>query len=128
MKVLLDTHTFLWWITDDRRLSLRARGIISNEENELFVSAATGWEIAIKVRMGRLDLPDEPERFVPTQLRMNALKPLPIGMNHALHVSTLPDYHRDPFDRMLIAQAQVEGMPIVSADPNIQRYQVEVIR
>jgi len=127
MKVLLDTHTFLWWITDDRRLSLRARGIISNEENELFISAATGWEIAIKVRLGRLDLPDDPERFVPAQLRMNALKPLPIGMNHALRVSSLPDHHRNPFDRMLIAQAQVEGMPIVSADPNIQKYQVEVI-
>jgi PIN domain nuclease of toxin-antitoxin system len=127
MKVLLDTHTFLWWITDDRRLSLRAREVISNEENELFISAATGWEIAIKVRIGRLELPDDPQRFVPEQLRINAFKPLPIGMDHALHVSILPDHHRDPFDRMLIAQAQVEGMPIVSADPNIEKYQVEVI-
>ncbi len=105
----------------------RITKMISDIENELFLSAASGWEITIKVQMGRLRLPDEPERFVPTQLKMNALKPLPIGMNHALHVSTLPDYHRDPFDRMLIAQAQVEGMPILSADPNIQKYQVEVI-
>ena len=127
MKVLLDTHTFLWWITDDRRLSLRAREVISNEENELFISAATGWEIAIKVRIGRLELPDDPERFVPEQLRINNFKPLSVGMDHALHVSILPDHHRDPFDRMLIAQAQVEGMPIVSADPNIEKYQVEVI-
>ena len=127
MKILLDTHAFLWWITDDSRLSLRAREAISNEENELFISAATGWEIAIKVRIGRLKLSDEPQRFVPEQLRLNAFKPLPIGMNHALHVSTLPDHHRDPFDRMLISQAQVEGMPIVSADPNIGKYQLEVI-
>ena len=127
MKILLDTHTFLWWITDDRRLSLRAREAISNEENELFVSAATGWEIAIKVRIGRLDITDEPQRFVLEQLRINAFRPLSIGMEHTLHVSTLPDYHRDPFDRVLIAQAQVEGMPIVTADPNIEKYQVEVI-
>ena len=127
MKVLLDTHTFLWWITDDGRLSLRAREAISNEENELFVSAATGWEIAIKVRIGRLELPDDPQCFVSEQLRINAFKPLPIGMDHALHVSTLADHHRDPFDRMLIAQAQVEGIPIVTADSNIQKYQVEVI-
>jgi PIN domain nuclease of toxin-antitoxin system len=127
MKILLDTHAFLWWITDDRRLSPRAREVISNDENELFVSATTGWEIAIKVRIGRLELPDDPERFVPEQLRINTFKPLSVGMDHALHVSILPDHHRDPFDRMLIAQAQVEGMPIVSADPNIEKYQVEVI-
>ena len=127
MKVLLDTHAFLWWIADDPKLSFRAREMISDIDNELFLSAASGWEITIKVQMGRLSLPDEPERFIFSQMKMNAIQSLPILMNHALHVSTLPDHHRDPFDRMLIAQAQVEGFPILSVDPQIAKYQVEVI-
>jgi len=127
MKVLLDTHAFLWWITDHPKLSSRAREIISDIENELFFSAASGWEITIKVQIGRLKLPDEPHRFIPGQLRMNAIQSLPILMSHALHVFTLPDHHRDPFDRLLIAQAQLEGFPIMSADPQIAKYQIEII-
>jgi PIN domain nuclease of toxin-antitoxin system len=127
MKALLDTHVFLWWINDDKRLSSFAPDVISDANNELFVSAATGWEIAIKAQIGRLELPGEAQHFVAEQLRINAFKPLPIGMNHALHVSTLPDLHRDPFDRMLIAQAQMENMPILSVDPNIRKYQIEII-
>jgi PIN domain nuclease of toxin-antitoxin system len=127
MKVLLDTHAFLWWITDDPKLSSRAREIISNIKNELFFSAASGWEITIKVQIGRLKLPDEPQRFIPGQMRTNAIQSLPILMSHALHVFTLPDHHRDPFDRLLIAQAQLEGLPIMSADPQIAKYKIEVI-
>ncbi len=127
MKALLDTHAFLWWITDDPKLSLRVWGIISDGENEIFVSAATGWEIAIKSQIGRLKLPDEPQRFVPEQLRINGMKSLPIEMRHALHVSTLPNYHQDPFDRILIAQAQMEDMPVLSADPEIGKYEVTII-
>ena len=127
MKLLLDTHTFLWWITDDQKLSGRAREIISDGSNELFLSAATGWEIAIKVQIGRLKLPEEPIRFILEQMRINAIQSLPIQMNHALHISTLPQHHRDPFDRLLIAQAQLEGLPGLSSDHQLANYQVEVI-
>ena len=127
MKVLLDTHAFLWWITDDPKLSMRVRGIISEGENEIFVSAATGWEIAIKSQIGRLKLPDEPQRFILEQLKINGMKSLPIEMRHALHVSTLPTYHQDPFDRLLVAQAQMEELPILSADPEIRKYEVTII-
>ena len=127
MKVLLDTHTFLWWITDDPKLSLRVRGIMSDGENEIFISAATGWEIAIKSQIGRLKLPDEPQRFILEQLKINGMKSLPIEMRHALHVSTLPTYHQDPFDRILIAQAQMEDLPVLSADPEIGKYEVTII-
>ena len=127
MKVLLDTHTFLWWITDDPKLSLRVRGMISDRENEIFISAATGWEIAIKSQIGRLKLPDEPQRFILEQLRINGMKSLAIEMRHALHVSTLPAYHQDPFDRILIAQAQIEDLPVLSADPELGKYKVTII-
>lgn len=127
MRALLDTHAFLWWITDDPRLPHKARGIISEGENELYLSAASGWEIAIKARLGRLQLPDDPERFIPEQLALNAIESLPVQMSHALRVHALPDYHRDPFDRLLIAQAQLEGLPILTEDGRIARYRVKTI-
>ena len=127
MKVLLDTHTFLWWITDHPKLPSRVREIIGDGNNELFVSAASGWEIAIKAKLGRLQLPDEPQRFILEQLSLNAIQSLPIQMSHALHLFSLPDHHRDPFDRILISQAQLEGLPILTADPQISLYPVEVI-
>ena len=127
MNALLDTHAFLWWITDNAELSPRAREVISDGENTLFLSAASGWEIAIKAKLGRLQLPDNPERFVFEHMSQNAVTGLPIRLSHALHVYTLPDLHRDPFDRMLIAQSQLEKLPIVSKDPQISHYSVEVI-
>ena len=127
MKALLDTQVFLWWISDDPRLSSRASAIIKDGNNKLFLSAASGWEIAIKVRLGRLTLPEPLETFVPEQMALNAIESLPIQMSHALHVYTLPDHHRDPFDRMLIAQAQLENLPILSADPQISLYAVETV-
>ncbi|NPV53382.1 MAG: type II toxin-antitoxin system VapC family toxin [Firmicutes bacterium] len=127
MKALLDTHTFLWWITDDPRLSLHARKVISDGENELFFSAASGWEIAIKARLGKLHLTDELESFIPAQLSANAISILPVYLSHTLHVYSLPYHHRDPFDRLLVAQAQVENLPILTADPQISLYTVEVI-
>jgi len=127
MKALLDTHTFLWWITDDPRLSTKVREIIGEGANELYLSAASGWEMAIKVSLGRLRLPDALERFIPEQLALNAIESLPVQMSHALRVYALPDYHRDPFDRLLIAQAQLEGLPILTRDTQIARYQVKTI-
>ena len=125
--LLLDTHAFLWWISDDPRLSSRASAIIKDGNNKLFLSAASGWEIVIKVRLGRLTLPEPLETFVPEQMALNAIEGLPIQMSHALHVYTLPDHHRDPFDRMLVAQAQLENLPILSADPQISLYAVETV-
>ena len=127
MRVLLDTHSFLWWITDDPRLSPRAREIMSDGGNQLFFSAASGWEIAIKARLGRLSLPEPLESFVPVQLAENSIEGLPVALSHALHVASLPDYHRDPFDRMLAAQSQLENLPILTGDPLIGRYSVETI-
>lgn len=127
MRALLDTHTFLWWITDDPRLSSGVRRIIGDGENKLFLSAASGWEMAIKAGIGKLELPGDPESFISEQLAVNAIEPLPVQMIHALHVHSLPVFHRDPFDRLLIAQARLENLPILTADPEIGRYPVETI-
>jgi len=127
MKIILDTHTFLWWITDDQRLSPHAHEIMEDGKNELLFSAVSAWEMAIKIQLGRLSLPGEPEVYIPDQLRQNAMHVLPIQVAHALQVANLPRHHRDPFDRLLVAQAQVEAVPILSADPNIGKYEVEVI-
>lgn len=127
MKALLDTQSFLWWVTDDPRLSSRAREIIADGDNELFLSAASGWEMVIKAKLGRLHLPDNPESFVLEQLVINAIESLPVQMSHALRVYTLPEHHRDPFDRMLVAQAQAERMPILTADPQIAEYDVQAV-
>ncbi len=127
MRALLGTHTFLWWITDDPRLSGRGREVISDGRNELFLSAASGWEIAIKAALGRLEIPGDLQRFVSEQLSRNAIQSLPIHLSHALHTSTLPGHHRDPFDRILVSQALLEKMALVSADPQIARYPIEVV-
>ena len=127
MKVLLDTQTFLWWIASDSQLSERARTVIEDADHQLFLSAASGWEIAIKTRIGKLRLADDLHGFVSEQLRINAIQVLPIQMAHALHMATLPDHHRDPFDRMLVAQSQLEQLPILTIDPQIARYSVTVI-
>lgn len=124
MKVLLDTHAFLWWIMNDRRLSSMARAVLQDSTNTILLSAVSGWEIAIKVRLGKLVLPHEPRRFVTEHVAQNNLEVLPISLTHALHVSILPDHHRDPFDRMLVAQSQLERLPILSDDPLITRYSV----
>lgn len=127
MKALLDTHAFLWWITDDNRLSRRVRDILRDGRNRLFLSAASGWEMMIKMGLGRLMLPDSPEKFIAEQLAENGIESLPIQMSHALHTYSLPGVHRDPFDRMIVAQAQMEQLPILTADAHIARYDVEVI-
>ena len=125
--MLLDTHAFLWWISDDRRLSDRAREIIGDGRNELYFSAASGWEISIKAGLLRLDVPESLDQFIADQLSRNAIQALPIYLRHALHTRTLPDHHRDPFDRILVSQAVLEETPLLSADPQISRYPVEVV-
>lgn len=127
MKVLLDTHVFLWWINDDSRLSQNVRQIISDSANELFLSAVSGWEIAIKSRLGRLDLPGNLEGFISEQIAFNAMQSLPVKMSHALHTYSLPLLHRDPFDRMLVSQSQLERLPILTMDTQIAAYDVDVL-
>jgi PIN domain nuclease of toxin-antitoxin system len=128
LKVLLDTHAFLWWITDDSQLSSRARRIITDRSNEIYFSAASGWEIAIKARLGRLSISGrDAESFVAEQVAANAFRVLPIHLTHALRTCSLPDHHRDPFDRLLIAQAIIEELAFVSIDRELARYKVRII-
>ena len=127
MRAILDTHVFLWWNMDDSRLSGSIREIISDGRNELLLSAASAWEIAIKAGRGRLTLPALPQEYVADRLVLHGFRPLPISLGHALHVYNLPDHHRDPFDRLLVAQAQLEEIPILTADPVIARYDVKTI-
>ena len=127
MRVLLDTHTFLWWISDARELSARARQTIASAENECFLSAASCWEMAIKASLGKLDLGGTVERFVPHHLAVNGFRELPIEIGHAAGVARLPFHHRDPFDRLLVSQALQEDLRIVTADPVFRRYGVRRI-
>ena len=114
MRVLLDTHTLLWWLDGDRRLSRRARNLIAADDNSVLVSAVSAWEISTKVRLGKLPGAIEVAAELPAVLRQQNFEPLPITIVHALRAGNLPGPHRDPFDRMLIAQAQDEDLALVS--------------
>jgi PIN domain nuclease of toxin-antitoxin system len=127
MRALLDTHAFLWWILDDERMSARARSTIKDTRNELLLSAASGFEISVKASLGKLELPADPVRFVTEQLGVNRIGTLPVAMSHSLAVSNLPMHHRDPFDRLIVAQARVEGLPVITSDGQLARYDVETI-
>jgi PIN domain nuclease of toxin-antitoxin system len=127
MRVLLDTHAFLWWIDDAPSLSKKARAAISSPGNECLLSLASCWEMAIKVSLGKLRLPGAIERFIPEQLATNAIRQLTIDFRHVAKVATLPFHHRDPFDRLLAAQAIEEECAIVSADPVFRKYGVKRI-
>jgi PIN domain nuclease of toxin-antitoxin system len=126
MKLLLDTHTFLWWILDDPRLSLRALELIGDDRNMLYWSAASSWEVSIKYVLGRLPLPETPEQFLPAELGRNRVESLPIVDAHVFRAGQLPRHHGDPFDRMLVAQSQVESLGIISNDQQLAYYNVEV--
>jgi PIN domain nuclease of toxin-antitoxin system len=127
MRALLDTQSFLWWNLNDERLSKKAREFISDGRNELFLSAVSAWEVAIKTARGALILPEPPDRYISSRLRLHQLHALPIQLSHALQVYHLPDIHRDPFDRLLVAQSQLEQLPLITADPEIIRYDVTVL-
>ena len=125
MRLLLDTHAFLWWVGAGRTLSRRARSAIGSGRNECFVSIATAWEIAIKVSLGSLRVEGSLDRFLPDQIAANGFQPLPIDLRHAARVATLPFHHRDPFDRLLVAQALEEELAVVTADPVFAEYGVK---
>ena len=127
MKVLLDTHTFLWWTTQDPLLSMHAKELIANGQNEVFLSAASVWEIVIEAAKGRLILPELPARFISSRMTLYLSQPLPVQISHAAQVFELPAHHNDPFDRMLIAQSRMESIPLVTKDEDILLYDVETI-
>lgn len=126
MKILLDTHIFLWLQTEPERLGAHL-ALVEDRRNTLLVSAASSWEIAIKYALGRLSLPEAPERFVPERLRLIGADALAIEHSHALAVAALPPLHNDPFDRLLVAQAGLLDVPILTADPQIAQYPVRTL-
>ncbi len=127
MLALLDTNAFLWWVTDDYRLSEKARGIISNQSNTIFFSVASAWEIIIKAKIGKLPLPESPEFYIPSRVSYYGFQTLKIEMKYVLHIWNLENHHNDPFDRLLIAQSLVENLPIITVDQKISLYNVDVI-
>jgi PIN domain nuclease of toxin-antitoxin system len=124
MKLLLDTHTFLWFIEDNPRLSAQAKTLLESDV-DLLLSTASLWELAIKVSIGKLTLAQPYDIFIPQQLTDNDIEVLPISMAHLGVVSTLPFHHGDPFDRLLIAQAMLEQLPIVSIDTTFDAYSIK---
>lgn len=126
-RVLLDTQAFLLWISGSDRLTPRAAAVISDPATTVLVSAASAWEIAIKAAAGRLELEGPAETYVPDRIRAHGFEGLDIDIGHALRAGTLPRHHGDPFDRMLVAQGQLEDVPIVTGDPLFGRYDVETI-
>lgn len=125
--ILLDTHVWLWMNGAVERLSASARNTLSDGDRKLFLSAASTWEVAIKHASGKLQLPQPPEQYIPATLAENAIQPLPIYQAHTWRAAALPMHHRDPFDRLLLAQAQVEGMPLMTADPQLEPYDVPLL-
>ncbi|TVQ28617.1 MAG: type II toxin-antitoxin system VapC family toxin [Spirochaetaceae bacterium] len=128
MTVLLDTHCWLWWIAEPHRLSDSSLDLIRDPSNRILISSATTWEIAIKYSIGKLALPEPPERFVPSRIERDRLEPLPVFHSHTLRTASLPYHHRDPFDRLLIAQALVEEIPILTDDAAFDAYEVRTRR
>jgi PIN domain nuclease of toxin-antitoxin system len=124
MKVLLDTCAFLWLVTDNPQASELAKEIFLNDENELFLSAVTGFEIAVKYSLGKLHLTEPPKEFIANRIQANALIELPVSMIHALALQNMPLHHKDPFDRLLVAQAMVNQIPLLSADQQLSAYDI----
>lgn len=122
-RLLLDTHTFLWWLSGDSSLGERARAAIADPRNQVFVSAATGWEIAIKRAMGKLRIEDQDLDSIVEEEGFNHL---PMTFFHGTQAGALPQHHKDPFDRMLIAQAQAEGLTLLTADAETSKYGVHL--
>jgi PIN domain nuclease of toxin-antitoxin system len=125
MRLLLDTHAFLWWVADAPELSAPAREAIRNPRAECLLSLVSCWEIAIKHSLGKLRLPTSLENFIPEQMAANGFQQMEIDFRHISRVAALPFHHRDPFDRLLIAQAMTEDATLVSADPAFDAYGVK---
>ncbi len=127
MRLLLDTQCWLWWFGNPERLNQKAIELIGEEKNVLFLSVASIWEIAIKVSLGKLNLPEPPSEYIPSRMMMLGTTSVDIKGIHAIQAASLPYHHRDPFDRMLIAQSQIEQMQILTADSVFNQYDVNLI-
>ena len=127
MRYLVDTHVWLWMLTAPEQIQGEAAVILEDPRSALLLSAASSWEIAIKYAIGRLPLPEPPDSYVPGRMRSSGIDSLPVTHTHALRVAVLPRHHDDPFDRMLVAQAQIEGLTVITADPALSRYDLPVL-
>ncbi len=128
MRILIDTHCWLWWFLEPTKLNKKALKLIADPSNKVYFSAASAWEIAIKSSLGKLNLPIPPEKYIPDRLAAQSMTPLAIQHNHALRVFSLPHHHRDPFDRLLISQAQIEDLTVLSADKILKDYKIKVVK
>jgi len=127
VRVLLDTQCWLWMQAEPHRFSSETRKLLLDPASELFLSAASSWEIAIKYALGKLPLPEPPSTYVPSRMQSSGVIGLAVEHAHALHVESLPPHHRDPFDRLLVAQAQLEALPILTADHVLALYSVTIV-
>jgi PIN domain nuclease of toxin-antitoxin system len=126
-RYLVDTHVWLWLQTEPERIQTEVREMVEDTGTEIMLSAASAWEITIKYGVGKLPLPREPAIYVPDRMRMTGTTPLAVEHAHVLRTGELPMHHRDPFDRLLVAQAQILNIPIMTSDPQIAAYDVEVV-
>jgi PIN domain nuclease of toxin-antitoxin system len=127
VKYLLDTGVWLWSVLEPERISEKARKVFADLGQEVFLSAASSWEVAIKSAAGKLSLPEPPATYVPRRMVDQGLRPLAVSHQHALAVFALPPHHRDPFDRLLIAQANLEDLILITADRVFQLYRVQLL-
>ncbi len=126
MRFLLDTHCWLWLQTTPERLSPELLSLLADPANDLFLSAASSWEIAIKYALGKLPLPEPPSRYVPRRMTASGSRGMAVEHTHCLRVAELPMHHRDPFDRLLVAQAQIEKLTLVTVDPQFEAYDIRI--
>jgi PIN domain nuclease of toxin-antitoxin system len=124
MRLLLDTHSFLWFLLDDPKLSQTAKDSIADPDNDIEISPASYWEIAIKISLNKYSLPEPYEQFMERELATNQFRILPIEPKHTAALTSLPFHHRDPFDRLIIAQAMIERIPVISGDEAFAAYPV----
>ena len=127
MRILLDTCSFLWIITGDPKLTLSAREFFENPDNDVFLSTVSSWEIVVKYNLGRLPLPESPDKFIPAQRKLHEIESLSLDEETTLHLTKLPNYHKDPFDRIIVCQALVHGLTILTPDEAIQKYPAKTI-
>lgn len=127
MQYLIDTHVMIWWVTADHRLSKTAINTIKHSRSTIYWSAASLWEISIKFKLGRLEFESPPEILIPKELAKNRIEPLAIQDHHAFRAGQLPFQHKDPFDRMLVAQAQIESLALISNDSMFAQYEIDIV-
>lgn len=125
-KYLLDTHIFIWWIQDNKQLSKKAKKLISDPANEIYISSASIWEMSIKCKLGKLEIKDYSEEFLKKQIIDNSFSFLPISLQHAFRIYELTIFHKDPFDHMLIVQTQIENCAIITKDKLFENYDIKI--